>query len=66
MIPKGPHMESKNWQKSIKSVFRRGLEKVPQKGTLSRTSKSEKRIKKLATTWAMLRNTAIYYVLQPF
>ena len=30
------------------------------------TPKGEKRIKRLSTTWAMLRNTAIYCVLEPF
>ena len=41
VVPKGPQMDPKSRRKSIESVFRRGLERGPQNGTLSRTRKSE-------------------------
>ena len=41
VTPKGPQMDTKSKPKSLKSVFRRGLKKEPQKGTLSRNRKSE-------------------------
>jgi len=41
VVPEGAQRDPKSRPKSIKSVFRRGLKKRPQKWTLSRTRKSE-------------------------
>ena len=41
VVPKGPQMDPESGVKSTESVFRRGLKNGPQKGTLSRTRKSE-------------------------